>query len=141
MDQVFSLSTLSAISRHQNITFRHYLTKDFTHLRIRSANYRPDITVRLSHVAFRPPGNLFANHLIKGLVRIFDHPVLELPATGIGGFDQNKQPFLFLFAYLDKRIHAVRAKIGVYGCKILIKPIIGLLSYLYFTKMPHRICL
>ena len=133
MHQIGTLSALGTIAGYQNKGFWHYLAEYFSLFRIGSAHHSPHIAVGafLRHALFSPLRNISANHLIQRpvcissrcfLTRLPHQAVLQFPAAGIGSLHQHKNSLLFLGAHLQKWLHAVGAKVGIYRYKILTKP-------------------
>ena len=58
--QIFSLTSLSAISWNQDVSFRHDLSQDLAHFRVGSAYHSAYIAVGISHTFFSPLSNLFS---------------------------------------------------------------------------------
>src|SRR5699024_3736422 len=76
--QILSLTSLSAISWNQNVSFRHDLSQDLAHFRIGSAYHSAYIAIGISHAFFSPLSNLFSHQFIERSA--VNDPVLELTA-------------------------------------------------------------
>ena len=142
MHQICALTALCAISRHQNIGFRHDLTQDLPLLRISGAHHGSYITVGIAHAGCAPGCHLLSHDLIKRPVRTLHtsyQPVLKLPAAGIGRLHQNKKTFLLFLTHLDKRLHPIGTKIGVHRHKIFVKSSAHGTAHLHLSQMAHRI--
>ena len=88
--------------------------------------------------SFPPPlCYLFTNQFIQRTT--VDQTILELSAGWIGGLYENKDSFLFFFAYIHKRLDTIGSQIWIYCSKILIKTGICFASDLYFSEMSGRI--
>ena len=133
MNEVFSFSALCTVARYQDVGFRHYLTQHLAHLRVRSADNSSHIAVIIAHVLLAPRGNLLADPLIQRTS--VDDAVLELAAGRGRGFYQNKDTFFLLFADLDERFYAVRSKIRIDSCKILMESGVGFASHLHVAEV------
>ncbi len=151
MHQILPLSSLGAIAGYQDKALWHNPAEGFSHFRVSGAHHGSDIAVGTAHMLFTPSGHLLAHNFVKGpvpkgnppctsgLCPCSHHPVLKFPTAGVGGFHQDKQPFLFLLAHLDKRLYPVRAQVRIDRCKILVKAVMVSAPHLHFAKMPCRI--
>ena len=138
MNQIFSFSTLCTVSRNQNVGFRHYFTKDFSHLRISSSHNCSDVAIIITHAVCSPLGNLFSDQFVKRTA--IDQPILEFSTGWIGCLNKDKKTFLLFFTYFDKWLYSVRSKIRIHSSEIFIERYIGFASYLNFSKMSNSIC-
>ena len=137
MYQILALSSLCTITRYQNERFRHHFTKNFPLLRIRCSDNCSNIAVGISHTFASPLCYLFTNQFIQRTT--VDQTILELSAGWIGGLYENKDSFLFFFAYIHKRLDTIGSQIWIYCSKILIKTGICFACDLYFSEMSGRI--
>ena len=137
MYQILALSSLCTITRYQNERFRHHFTKNFSLLRIRCSDNCSNIAVGISHTFASPLCYLFTNQFIQRTT--VDQTILELSAGWIGGLYENKDSFLFFFAYIHKRLDTIGSQIWIYCSKILIKTGICFACDLYFSEMSGRI--
>ena len=133
MHQVFALSSLSAIARHQDVGFRHDLTQYLSHFRIGCAYNGSDIAVGTSHALLAPFIHLLTYQLIERTS--VDQLILKFSAGRIGCFYQDEKAFLFFLAYLHKGLYTVRSQIRVDRHKILIERCVSIASHLYFSDM------
>ena len=90
-----------------------------------------------AYMLFTPLGYLLANQLIERTA--IYQLILELAAGRIGGFYQDKQTLIFLFAYLDERLYAVTAQVRVYSGEILVEGNVTFAAHLYLAQMTYRI--
>ena len=139
MYQILALASLCSVARNQDVCLRHDAPQYFSHLRISRSHNGSDVAVGIAHVLLAPCSHLLADPLIQRAS--VDQTILKFSAGRVGGLYQNEQAFFLLLADLDKRFHAVRAKVRIHGCKILMESCIRLGTHLNMTQMAYRISL